>query len=170
MTDLVERLRALLPAYVDMPHAHTAMREAAAELSALRAERDNLKSVMIAAAEEISAHWQAHCDAEGYGPANLMRRLEEGIPSEYAYKAGDFERLRAERDALRADAERYRLVRRGQHWSVVDGIGNHLRAEALDAKVDEVMAKGVQVFPNFTTNDVLRDSPLIAARAALKGE
>jgi hypothetical protein len=35
-------------------------------------------------------HWQAHCDADGYGPANLQRRLEEGIPSEYGYTAGAF--------------------------------------------------------------------------------
>lgn len=38
--------------------------------------------------------------------------------------------------AAMADAERYRKVRRGQHWSVIDGIGNTLRAEALDAAVD----------------------------------
>lgn len=72
-----------------------------AEITRLRAEAEELRSVMIAAAEEIQAHWPAHCDAEGYGPANLMRRLEEGIPSQYAYTAGDFERLRAEAEALR---------------------------------------------------------------------
>ncbi len=36
------------------------------------------------------------------------------------------------------DAERYRKIRRGQHWSVIDGIGDTLRAEALDAAVDSV--------------------------------
>ncbi len=41
-------------------------------------------------------------------------------------------------DAL--DAARYRLVRRGQHWSVIDGIGNALRAEELDAAVDAARA------------------------------
>lgn len=87
--------------------------EAAAEITRLRAEAAELRSVMIAAAEEIQAHWPAHCDAEGYGPANLMRRLEEGIPSQYAYTAGDFERLRAEAEALRKDAERYRWLRDG---------------------------------------------------------
>ena len=79
---------------------------AAAEITRLRAEAAELRSVMIAAAEEIQAHWTAHCDAEGYGPANLMRRLEDGIPSQYAYTAGDFERLRAEAEALRKDAAR----------------------------------------------------------------
>lgn len=53
------------------------------------------KTVMIAAAEEIAAHWDAHCDAEGYGPQNLLRRLEEGIPSEYGYTAGAFAELKA---------------------------------------------------------------------------
>lgn len=75
--------------------------DAIAEITRLRAEAAELRSVMIAAAEEIQAHWPAHCDAEGYGPANLMRRLEDGIPSQYAYTAGDFERLRAEAEALR---------------------------------------------------------------------
>ena len=56
-------------------------------------EIENLKSVMVAAAEEISKHWDAHCDEEGYGPVNLLRRLEAGIPADYGYKAGDFYRL-----------------------------------------------------------------------------
>lgn len=43
-------------------------------------------------------------------------------------------------DQLIVDAERYRLIRRGQHWSVVDGIGDHLRADALDSAVDKELA------------------------------
>jgi hypothetical protein len=39
-------------------------------------------------------------------------------------------------DALKQDAERYRLIRRGQRWSVIDGIGDSLRAERLDAAID----------------------------------
>jgi hypothetical protein len=75
---------------------------AAAEREKAEAEIINLKTVMIAAAEEIAAHWKAHCDAEGYGPTNLMHRLEKGIPAQYGYTAGDFERLRAENESLRA--------------------------------------------------------------------
>lgn len=74
-------------------------------LSAIAAERaraDALKTVMIAAAEEIAAHWEAHCDADGYGPQNLLRRLEEGIPSEYGYTAGAFKELKNRADALEA--------------------------------------------------------------------
>lgn len=41
-----------------------------------------------------------------------------------------------ELDALRIDAERYRCLRRGQYWSVIDGIGDTLRADALDAAID----------------------------------
>ena len=87
------------------------LRAMADEGDALRAEAANLRTVMVAAAEEIAAHWQAHCDADGYGPANLMHRLEEGIPSEYGYTAGAFAALRAENERLRADAERYRWLR-----------------------------------------------------------
>jgi hypothetical protein len=159
-----------------------------AATAALRAELAKIRTVMIAAAEEISEHWDAHCDAEGYGPVNLMHRLEQGIPSEYGYTAGEFARLRAEmdalrrdrdgfkqslyaeldtnlrlrelggaladesmtpflerviaeRDALRRDAERYRTVRRGQHWSIVDGIGDELRAAALDSAIDAAMKR-----------------------------
>jgi len=81
-----------------------------AEVERLTRENANLRSVMIAAAEEIHEHWDAHCDSDGYGPANLMRRLEAGIPSEYAYKAGDFARMRAEVERLREDAERLDFI------------------------------------------------------------
>lgn len=102
-TDIVERLNG----FVACDGGDLAdVAEAAAEITRLRAEAAELRSVMIAAAEEIQAHWPAHCDAEGYGPANLMRRLEDGIPSQYAYTAGDFERLRAEAEALRKEAQK----------------------------------------------------------------
>lgn len=68
-------------------------RDAAAELRRLHEENRKLKTVMVAAAEVISANWEAHCDSEGYGPVNLMRRLEQGIASEYSYTAGAFARL-----------------------------------------------------------------------------
>lgn len=75
---------------------------AAAELRRLHEENARLKTVMVAAAEEIAAHWDAHCDEEGYGPANLMHRLEKGIPAQYGYKAGDFARLQAVNSELLA--------------------------------------------------------------------
>ena len=45
----------------------------------------------------------------------------------------------AEIERLRADSERYASLRRGQKWSVIDGIGNTLRAEDLDAAIDAAM-------------------------------
>ncbi len=73
----------------------------------LIAEISDLHTVMIAAAEEIQEHWEAHCDEEGYGPAKLMRRLEHGIPSQYGYTAGAFAALTAERDALRKEVHNF---------------------------------------------------------------
>lgn len=37
-------------------------------------------------------------------------------------------------------AERYRCLRRGQHWSVINGIGDTLRADELDAAIDAARA------------------------------
>lgn len=39
-----------------------------------------LKSMCAAAAAEIEEQWSAHCDSEGYGPANLMYRLKGQSP------------------------------------------------------------------------------------------
>lgn len=83
--------------------------QSATELRRLYEENENLRSVMIAAAEEIAEHWDAHCNEEGYGPANLMHRLERGIPAQYGYKAGDFAKLmEANKELLEAltDLER----------------------------------------------------------------
>ncbi|RYF31379.1 MAG: hypothetical protein EOO23_02760 [Comamonadaceae bacterium] len=48
--------------------------------------------------------------------------------------------LRAQLVAAERDAARYRQLRRGQRWSLVDGIGNTLRAESLDAAVDAALS------------------------------
>ena len=37
-----------------------------------------LRSIMAAAADEIEEHWEAHCDNDGFGPVNLVRRLRTG--------------------------------------------------------------------------------------------
>jgi hypothetical protein len=37
------------------------------------------------------------------------------------------------------DAERYRALRRGQKWSVINGIGDSLRADELDAVIDAAL-------------------------------
>lgn len=82
---------------------HENMAAKNARIAELEAENENLRTVMIAAAEEIKLHWEAHCDpVEGMGPVNLLRRLECGIPAEYGYKAGSFRRLMYRVKALEA--------------------------------------------------------------------
>lgn len=59
--------------------------------------------------------------------------------------SGRVAELEAECARLRKDAERYQLLRRGQHWSAIDGIGNTLRADDLDKAIDAALAaKGEQ--------------------------
>ena len=48
------------------------------EITRLAQENLRLRTVMMAAAEEIGDHWEAHCDEEGYGPQSLQRHLREG--------------------------------------------------------------------------------------------
>lgn len=47
---------------------------------------------------------------------------------------------RAVTDNDKIDAGRYRTLRRGQHWSVLNGIGDTLRADELDAAIDAARA------------------------------
>lgn len=96
------------------------IRQQAARIAELEAERDNLHTTMFAAAVEIQAHWDAHCDAEGYGPANLMHRLERGIASLYGYDAKTLQRVETERDQLRAEVERLRPNAERWEW-IADG-------------------------------------------------
>jgi hypothetical protein len=49
-----------------------------AEITRLAQENLRLRTVMMAAAEEIGDHWEAHCDEDGYGPQSLQRHLREG--------------------------------------------------------------------------------------------
>lgn len=71
---------------------------AQAIIGGLRGEVADLHTTMMAAAVEIQEHWAAHCDEEGYGPANLMHRLERGIASQYGYSAETLVRLESQRD------------------------------------------------------------------------
>ena len=142
---LIERQAAELAALQsDIADALETITAQHSELAALRVENSSLKTVMVAAAEEIHAHWDAHCDAEGYGPQNLMRRLEEGIPSKYGYTAGAFAALLAERDALKADAERYRWLRGrvpGSTYRIMGVIYSEGGA-GVDAAIDAARAGG----------------------------
>jgi hypothetical protein len=48
------------------------------EVARLAQENLRLRTVMLAAHQEITEHWESHCDDEGYGPQSLVRHLKEG--------------------------------------------------------------------------------------------
>lgn len=81
-------------------------------MHSLQNECIELRQVMVAAAEEIHEHWKAHCDEEGYGPANLMRRLEQGIAVCYpGYTIGAFQKLENKVEMLNRRLENVRAYR-----------------------------------------------------------
>jgi len=119
------------------------------EINQLNKETKNLRTVMVAAAEEIQSHWQAHCDEEGYGPANLMHRLEKGIAASYpGYTPGQFEKLRKERDQLKETAERmkefliYRI--RNSYISIENGGCEVYPFDSFDTHQIEGMKRAYQ--------------------------
>jgi hypothetical protein len=48
------------------------------EVTRLSQEILRLRTVQLRAYDEIKDFWDAHCDAEGFGPQNLLRHLHEG--------------------------------------------------------------------------------------------
>lgn len=135
LPDLPDEIRAELPDELAVAKVLAwGQRCAAVAKEPLEAEAAKLRTVMVAAAEEIHDHWDAHCDAEGYGPANLMRRLEDGIPSEYGYTAGAFRELKRRIKALE-DRARVRRITDEEidkiPFTGFDPQRDHSEAEAL---------------------------------------
>ncbi len=85
------------------------------------------------AAHKYNNFWFEKDDFEdlniGSDDAALIARMSHDVVLELVRRLRESEK----------DAERYRLLRRGQHWSTVDGIGDTLRGEALDRAIDAVM-------------------------------
>jgi regulator of replication initiation timing len=86
--------------------AAAAIEQLVQERDALMAENTNLRTVMMAAAVEINEHWEAHCDSEGYGPCNLVRRLENGFPEQYGYDAQTLVRMEKQCDEYQVAADK----------------------------------------------------------------
>ena len=105
------------------PDHHKA--DAAAELRRLHAENATLKA--------------------GYDAARLEIESLRDEVKEYRHGAGVqkalIETLLAGKPEDALDAARYRMLRRGQHWSVINGVGDTLRAEELDAAIDAARSK-----------------------------
>ena len=85
--------------------------EVKADNDSLKADIEKYLTTAMAAAVEIQEHWDAHCDSEGYGPANLMRRLENGFPESYGYTAKSLIEMTIERDSLKAELAALRAQR-----------------------------------------------------------
>lgn len=64
------------------------------EITRLAQENLRLRTVMMAASEEIGERWEAHCDEDGFGPQSLVRHLREGT----GYYPGMIEKIRRSRD------------------------------------------------------------------------
>jgi hypothetical protein len=69
---------------------------------------------------------------------NINRLLYELLNPHPTAVAQPVEQTRALTEDA-GDAARYRLLRRGQHWSVINGIGDTLRGEDLDAAIDAAL-------------------------------
>lgn len=82
------------------------------------------------------------------GPAFATEKIQGDIARFLSEPPLSGEEVLAERIARAAaptqeaeDAARYRILRRGQHWSVVNGVGDTLRADDLDADIDAARAR-----------------------------
>ena len=64
------------------------------EIEQLRKENAELRTIMMAAAKEITSQWEAHCDEEGYGPVNLINKLENTIVSDDQQQKLDYQFFR----------------------------------------------------------------------------
>ena len=70
----------------------------------------------------------------------MTKRKSKGKKGSTAdFEFGEYPFLDGVPSADVVDARRYRELRRGQKWSVVNGIGDVLRAEELDAAIDAAM-------------------------------
>jgi hypothetical protein len=82
---------------------------------------------------DIAFHEGKSGKSNGDLAGKILHNIEEAVS-----------RMQAEVEALRKDAARYQALRRGQKWSVIDGIGDTLRAEGLDEAIDTAIAKDTQ--------------------------
>lgn len=68
------------------------------EIDLLKNETERLKTTLVAGAELIKEKWDKLCDEEGYGPQNLLLRMDgtlntSGYPG---YSSGEFEKMQTE--------------------------------------------------------------------------
>ena len=114
-----------LRAAIDDGHESMTHADALAEIAAIRAENAALQ--------------------QGYDAARLEIEALRGEVKEYRHGAGVqkalIETLLADKPEDALDAARYRMLRRGQHWSVINGVGDTLSSEELDAAIAAARAQ-----------------------------
>jgi len=102
----------------------------------LEADNANLRTVMMAAAVEITEQWAAHCNDEGYRPCNLVRRLENGFPEQYGYDSETVVRLDKRINNLTQERDAF-LLRVQQFDQHIRAIGHHVHAVCGGVDVDQ---------------------------------
>lgn len=149
-TDLIERLRrrAWLARSGTTTDIHLIEDEA---ISAMEAQARQITEMQQQESELCTLYGlaQAECkklrsEVEGLRAARMAYASEFPPDGEGEPDIGSIHQniraMKAEIEGLRKDAERYAVVRRGQHWSVIDGIGDPLTGDRLDAGIDAVIA------------------------------
>ena len=146
VSEIIHHLRAALAAEKPVPTDKDSLTvQSRLDAESFREERDEARALLNGVLQDIEA---LRRDAEqprhpGYIIGNhwfetAYERLCAGEAEDAILE--DYELVREPRlRDLRRDAERYRLLRRGQRWSVINGIGDALRAEELDAAIDAAM-------------------------------
>ena len=91
--------------------------------------------------QKMLAALKAIATAEIFDPmasAVAMQTMVRSILNNIA--AAEAAQAQQPADGVVLDAERYRLLRRGQHWSVIDGLGDVLWGNDLDEALDAALA------------------------------
>ncbi|WP_053074595.1 hypothetical protein [Chromobacterium sp. LK1] len=107
-----------------------------ARIAELEKQRDaaqnfaNCAGLELGRVQDERDHWKANHDNQVQRARILIERGDMPLERVKAYERYT---------ALERDATRYRALRRGQKWSVVNGIGDMLRAEILDSAIDAAM-------------------------------
>ena len=117
VTDELRRAAKLAAPYAVTMIVASHLNKAADTIDTLRAEKDRLTTCLE----------KANASAEHF-------------EREWYLRGDELDNLRAQLAEAQRDAERYRSLRRGQKWSVIDWKGDALRADDLDAAIDA--AKG----------------------------
>lgn len=140
-TDAAILLRRLVVEEIRGPAGFATWREAAA---AARAQRVRLTATSPFAAPVIPTDTSTERLRAGLGrmAARVLRPDKVDFDASLITIAREVDEMLAATPARAADADRYQQLRRGQNWSVVDGVGNTLQGESLDAAISAARRAG----------------------------